>query len=652
MIKDFAKKLAIGIIVTSLVATITPTSAAEDTIPNSIKQQLMQGQFSKAARSLETLVKKNNSEAKYQLAVLLLNGRGVNKSPKRAIKLLKQTAKILPESSFLLGSIYYKGTLVEKSDSTAKKYLKIAADAGYQRAINLLDKLKMAMLNADRAKPQTQRLFELALSSGNLSLVIQQYLNGANLNFPNAKGNPPLITAMLKNRQNVANWLIKQKIDLTKTDAKGNTPLHIASRLGQTRNAIDIAKQMKNLDRLNYQKQSALIVAVINKQAAIAQWLANHGSQLTIKDQFGKSALDYNKVAQINLSESGSGSSRPNQKKIAQKQIKHQLKSLKTQAARKSSPYFRWPVMAIAVAQSQTGVAKSLLAAGNDPWQETPDNYTAVSLSLKNGHNKLLKKMLAKSPIKSQRNPKKIEHLLFIAIEKDRTDLIHQLLNRAKKLNLTGLINRGLMSAVKEQNAKSVNLFLSIKKGKLDDRLLSLSISERHFDVTKMLLKKGLFVDWQNEKGETPLMLAAQKSNPEAMSILLEKNAKIALADKQGLTALMWATKKDCLECVQQLVLKGANPETQSNKGNNAVMFAAQKSDAILQTLLSLKPKLSLRNNNSFTALMLAVTNNCLDCVRTLIANEANPRRKNTKGQDSFDLASGNQEIIAVLDQY
>ncbi|MDQ7050799.1 MAG: ankyrin repeat domain-containing protein [Enterobacterales bacterium] len=603
-------------------------------------------------KSLETLVRQNNNEAKYQLAVLLLNGRGVNKSPKRAIKLLKQTAKILPESSFLLGSIYYKGTLVEKSDSTAKKYLQIAADAGYQRAINLLEKLAINKLNTNRAKPQTQRLFELALSSGNLSLVIQQYLNGANLNYPNSLGNPPLITAMLKKRQDVANWLIKQKIDLKKTDAKGNSSLHIAAKLGQTRNAIDIAKQMKNLDQLNNEKQTALIIAVIKKQTAIAQWLANHGSQLSLKDSFGKSALDYNQIAQINLSESGSGSSRPNQKKIAQKQIKHQLKSLKTQATRKSSPYFRWPVMAIAVAQSQTSAANSLLVAGNDPWQETPDHSTAVSLSLKNGHNKLFKQMLAKSPIKTQRNPKKIEHLLFIAIEKDRTDLIHQLLTRAKKLNLTGLIERGLESSVKEQNAKSVKLFLSIKKGKLDDQLLSLSISERHFDVTKMLLKNGLFVDWQNEKGETPLMLAAQKSNPEAMSILLEKNAKIALADKQGLTALMWATKKQCLECVQQLILKGAHAETQSNNGNNAVMFAAQKSDAILQTLLSLKPKLSLRNENSFTALMLAVTNKCIDCVRTLIANEANPRRKNTKGQDSFDLASGNQEIIDILDQY
>ncbi|MDQ7050798.1 MAG: hypothetical protein Q9M92_15210 [Enterobacterales bacterium] len=42
----------IGITILTFVSTIIPAFAAEDSIPNSIKQQMMQGQFSKAAKKL------------------------------------------------------------------------------------------------------------------------------------------------------------------------------------------------------------------------------------------------------------------------------------------------------------------------------------------------------------------------------------------------------------------------------------------------------------------------------------------------------------------------------------------------------------------------------------------------------------------------
>jgi len=133
------------------------------------------------------------------------------------------------------------------------------------------------------------------------------------------------------------------------------------------------------------------------------------------------------------------------------------------------------------------------------------------------------------------------------------------------------------------------------------------------------------------------------------MALLIKSGAHINLADKQGLTALMWATKQDCSSCVQLLIDKGADPEFSSQIGNNAVMFASLNSAKILRILLLNEPDLTIRNNQSLTALMLAVESGQLNCVELLLKNGANPKRKNSKGQDSFDLAANNSVILSLL---
>lgn len=636
----------------SLLFFVCVSANANDEIPIELKQQLLQGQFNQASKKLELLVAKNNAEAKYQLAILLLNGQGVTQSVERAKILLKDSSTKLPESAFLLGSLYFKGKQIPKNDKLAKHYLTIAADSGYQRAETVLRKLERASENSNRIKPQTQRRFELAITSGSLSLVIEQYLNGANLNHPNEKGELPLMTAMSLNRNDIAQWLIKQPINLNKKDNKGNTVLHIAAKLGQTQNTVALAKRIKNIDVTNDNLRTPLILAVKFKQLATAQWLINQGADNNFKDAFGKSANDYNQKSKLALVSRGKKQTISSKdKSIAKKRIAHQIKSLQAQSEKATGPYFKWPLIAVAVAQGQLDIAKQLLQNGKSPWEETSDHATAISLSLENEHYKLLDRMLKKHPIEKQKNSDSLEHLFFIAIKKGQVSLVKKLLKRANQLGLKDLIHQGLVRAIQEQNTQSVDLFLSLMKTKPSNELLGLSITEKDFAVTKQLLNKGASLNWQDERGNSPLIIAAKKSNSKAITLLIESGARISSTDKQGLTALMWATKQNCLSCAQILIRKGADPERASKIGNNAVMFAAQKSKEILKSFLLQEPDLTIRNQQSLTALMLAVENNKIDCVKLLLESGANPKRKNTKGQDSFDLAINNPKILTLLNE-
>lgn len=633
-----------------IILTLSSVVQANENIPIDLKQLLLQGQFKQAVKQLEKLSTQNNVQAKYQLAILLLDGRGIKKNLPRAESLLQECSTTLPEASFLLGSLYFKGNLLEKNNNLAKQYLIITANTGNMRAKNMLEKIDARIKNNSRAKPQTQRLFELAITSGNLSLVIKQYLNGANLNYPNSEGNPPIITAISLGRKNISHWLIKQKIDFNKQDDNGNNSFHIAAKYGQIENIVLLASHFGNIDTTNKTGQSPLILAIKNKHLSTAQWLINQGAKLTLRDSFGKSANDYNIIAKLALVNPQQVNSNSLKKTlIARKQRAHQMGSLLAQSKKTTSPYFQWPLLAIAIAQDQLILSNQLLNSGESPWKETQQYDTAVSLALNKGHIKILNRMLNSFPIEQQNNPQTIEKLFFTGIKKDNISIVKSSLKKANQLGIKDLIQKGLMNAIRNKNVKSVTLFMKINNKKLENQLLGLSISKNNIKIAKLLIEKGLDVNWQDKTGKTPLIRASQKGNIEAITLLLKRKAIVEIADKQGVTALMWATKQNCLPCVQLLILKGADPEYSSIIGNTAIMFAAQRSNNILKALLTKESDLSVRNQQSLTALMLAVNNNCIECVKTLLALGANPGRRNAKGQDSFDLASNKASILSIL---
>ncbi|MCF6194816.1 MAG: ankyrin repeat domain-containing protein [Kangiellaceae bacterium] len=367
------------------------------------------------------------------------------------------------------------------------------------------------------------------------------------------------------------------------------------------------------------------------------------------------SAFDYNKKAKLVLLDKRTRKSKKiNNKALAKKQLVHQLEQLKKQIKDKNSPYFNWPLLPVAVSQDQTELANYLLQQGSSPWQKASDDKTAISIAMEKGDLQLLRTMTSKFPIKSHGNKTSIEKLFFLAIEKDHEQFLTPILNRAKSLGLDGLPGKGLLQAVKQQNLESTLLFLKIKTGPIDSQLVNVSItSEKNaYKITKLLLERGLSANIKNGRGQTPLVIAAKCSNVKILSILAKRKIDLNETDTGGLTALMWASKQGCVKCVKVLLDHGVDVDLQSKTGNTALILSTSNQPDIVNLLLRSEPDLSIRNNQSFTALMLSVTNNCLDCVKTLLAEGANPKRKNAFGLDSFVLAKDTPRILDLLNNH
>lgn len=105
---------------------------------------------------------------------------------------------------------------------------------------------------------------------------------------------------------------------------------------------------------------------------------------------------------------------------------------------------------------------------------------------------------------------------------------------------------------------------------------LSESIAEGMSDVAKELILRGADANLTEQKGASPLMIAAFYCNEEVVVMLLSRGAHVDSADSAGYTALMQAADTcDDGRIITILLHAGANPNLRTRDGNTALTVAA-----------------------------------------------------------------------------
>ena len=96
-------------------------------------------------------------------------------------------------------------------------------------------------------------------------------------------------------------------------------------------------------------------------------------------------------------------------------------------------------------------------------------------------------------------------------------------------------------------------------------------------------------VDAVNDRGYTPLILAAAANHPDVVGALLRHEAEADGLTKTGrteVTALMVASLRGHTEVVRLLLQNGASPNAANQKGNTAMAFAVSKKHTEIIELL------------------------------------------------------------------
>lgn len=155
--------------------------------------------------------------------------------------------------------------------------------------------------------------------------------------------------------------------------------------------------------------------------------------------------------------------------------------------------------------------------------------------------------------------------------------------------------------------------------------------------IVKLLLDKGIDVNYQDAQGVSPLMMASGwgvvSKSPKRARLLLEKGANPELKDKQGQTALMYAAFRGHVDIAQLLLEKGSDINAKNLAGRDALMIAATAINDIdgrngdftktVKLLLSKGADINAMDKDKNNALSLATRYDRKETIALLVAKGA-----------------------------
>ncbi|XP_063912691.1 ankyrin-3-like [Zophobas morio] len=164
-------------------------------------------------------------------------------------------------------------------------------------------------------------------------------------------------------------------------------------------------------------------------------------------------------------------------------------------------------------------------------------------------------------------------------------------------------------------------------------------------DIIKLLIKKGIEVNAQNENGTTSLQLACGNGDLEITKMLLEFGACINIVDKQNHTALNYASKlsTDNRSIIKLLIKKGINVSAESKNGTTALQFTCLNGVyENTKMLLDFGASVNIvdkSNNNNLLHFATASRRTTRGIIRLLIKKGIDINAKNKNGMTALQLA-------------
>ena len=130
-------------------------------------------------------------------------------------------------------------------------------------------------------------------------------------------------------------------------------------------------------------------------------------------------------------------------------------------------------------------------------------------------------------------------------------------------------------------------------------------------EMIEFLLDKGANINFKNNDGTTPLILAFREDKPlKIIKLLLERGANIDEKDEDENTVLILATYENDIQLVKLLLMYKPNVNITDGNGETSLHIAVKKGYTdITKLLLEYGANINMTDETGFTALELAIIN-------------------------------------------
>jgi ankyrin repeat protein len=330
--------------------------------------------------------------------------------------------------------------------------------------------------------------------------------------------------------------------------------------------------------------QTALMHSCISNSGDIFVFLMENNADFKIKDNFGKTALDYaiehNRVEMIEyLALSGADTNGLDVDQV----LKDAQKIIKTQELitkiRKTNPDLDKIKSCIAVNtkgnNGQTALMHSCISNSGDIFVflmennadfNIKDNFGKTALDYAIEHNRVeMIEFLALSG--ADTNGLDVDQILKDAQDAHKKIKTQEFITEIKKPNPDLNKIRSYIAAGVDVNAKDNDGWTALTK----------VLRNGHTETLQLLINvAGADVNIKNDKGRTALMYAAKKGYTEIAKLLLAAGADVNAKGNDGKTALMWAKRANHNEIVK-LLEQHAKNKAKANSTKKAKIISAKK---------------------------------------------------------------------------
>lgn len=450
-----------------------------------------------------------------------------------------------------------------------------------------------------------------AAKDDDADLVLFFLIKGADSELKNKEGQTPLHIAIEYKSYDAAQILASHEKTLFCRNGIGEVALN--KGLSEDEAFYDIFINSKTGSLTDNQGKTILHYFVESKNLKAVQQCINKGLPISIKDNSGKSALEY---AFTNINDYTSV-------EIAAALIQGGAEEIETDFT-----YF------------QNAIASRNINARFD------DGQTPLHLSAIHGHNAIAKYLLVKKADTSVQDSSGATPL-HEAIRYGNLEIATMLLDAGANVNAKDNLGKTpiLLIIPQDKITQTYDLLIANHadlnhKDMYGDTILhTAAMLKVDVSVFEKLTANGADINARNKEGVTPLEIAIQQNDVKTTRLFTSHGANIHTKDTNGNSPLTVALQAD--NEIFEATVNEMNINTQDSEGNTPLHIAILNDAPLskIQYIVSLTDDVNIRNRDGNSALYLTILKNRQKVGEMLLEKDADIFSANTNNNSPLRLA-------------
>ncbi|KAI5734694.1 hypothetical protein M8J77_009566 [Diaphorina citri] len=445
------------------------------------------------------------------------------------------------------------GAQVDARTQLGKDPLYIAVE---MHNLSIVEQLLKFKANVNSSDQFGRTVLHLAVKIQNVAILECLLVNKADINAKIIsgiwKGYTPLHLAVESNNEAVINKLLDYNPDLDVKDKNGNTALHVAMKITNSK-LIELMKKASAENKAHRRSLITTLVTCDNENTV--DLLTQNNITINAGD------LDYELLTAV-----------------VNKESKSQRRDLLNHLLRSPIPEIKEKIMCIAAENNSCRIVDLALAYGaNINYQEDSKKsiiYTAVERS----NMRIVRHILCRLSKKSICDPE----LLHTALRKSSKAIIELFLQFDADVNATNKEGITLFQHAIVSSQTPIAKLLAERGANInvpfpDDGKSCLHIAAtKNIRLVRLLLEYNVDVNAVDNLGNTVLHTVAsiKTRDPTAVEILKTNRANVNINNKEGDTPLHIAARTGNYKMVRVLIDHGAHTECKNHQGYNALHVA------------------------------------------------------------------------------